>query len=120
VRLAIPVYDDSLKVFRRTGKTPYFAIFDLYNDEVKFIEIRKNPHSEREEHHHDDEEDFEESVELHRRDLSVIDDCNYIMVSAVGKHLKEALKRKRIGIIRITYKDDVTAYDFIKEFLNRR
>ena len=117
MRVAIPVGGEDLVVYRRTGRAPFFAVFDIKEEDISLVEIRRNPHSEREDHHDEEEEDFEESVRLHERDLSVIDDCDYMIVSAVGKHFKEALRRKGIKVAKVSYGKGATAYDFIKEFL---
>jgi predicted Fe-Mo cluster-binding NifX family protein len=107
MKRAIPVLDDSLEIFERTGQAPYFAIFE----DDKFIELRQNPkHSHHEHHTHNHEHTNEHKHQV----TTALYDVDEILVRRVGEHMQEALKDAGIKIVKIRKKHGDNAKEVIK------
>ena len=118
MKIAVPVEDKELRVAKRVGRAPYFAIFE----DGKFIELRENLHSKTHHHthgrgKHKEEEGFEEyseaEVKKQREDLKNIADVNKMYVRAVGPNMKEALESIGIEVVRTRKKDGEFAGEII-------
>jgi len=116
MKRAIPVYDENLEIFERTGQAPYLAIFD----EDKFLELRVNPKHSHSHTHHDynhNHSDDKEHTNEHRNQVVVINDCGEILVRRVGPNMQEALKEAGIKIVKIRKKHGDKADEVIKLYL---
>ena len=115
MKIVIPVDNDKKTIFKRTGKAPFFAIYE----DNKMIQIVVNAHasSHHEEHHHHYGHS-EEEVEHHRQDILNLKGCDVILAQAVGVNMKEALKDIGLEIQKIRKIDGESADEVIKKFLN--
>ena len=117
MKLAVPVFDESLEIFERTGQAPFFAVFE----DDKFLELRENPkHSHsHDEHDHDHGGKGEEHTNEHRHQVaSAIPDVDKILVRRVGPNMQEALKEAGIEIVKIRKKHGDKADEVVKLYLN--
>ncbi|MBN1651713.1 MAG: hypothetical protein JW857_10315 [Bacteroidales bacterium] len=87
MRIAIPT-NDRESLFARTGQAKEFAIYEIQNKSVLFIEFRENPHK-----HEDEKED--EHEHNHRDMVHALNDCDALVVKMAGKHLKVDFKAAR-------------------------
>lgn len=92
MRVAIPT-NDRETIFPRTGKAKQFAIYDIDNKSVLFVEFRENPHKHA--------EDSEEShIHSHKDMVETLKDCNALLVKMAGQHLREDFKAARVALIK--------------------
>ncbi len=107
MKIAIPVMDDTLKIARNAGHTPYFAVFELGGGMFKNVslkEIRENPkmigHEVDEADHHGahkcDHQDDEEHVKAHDLMAEAIKDCDFLMVKMACKNTANSMKSSGI------------------------
>lgn len=121
MKIAVPVKDDSLEIVTRTGRAPFYAIFEAIDNKINLLEIRENLHSH--EHHHDDSNDIseekysQEEVEHHRNQLKNLSDVDLILVRGLGPNMKGALELENIKVIRISKQDGNKAGDVIKKYI---
>jgi predicted Fe-Mo cluster-binding NifX family protein len=121
MKVVVPVEGDNLQIVSRTGRAPYYAIYEVENGNYKLIELRENLHA-REHAHDDDETGFhneeysEAEVRHHRNQLKNIGDTDCIIVRGLGPNMKGALEREGIKIIRAGRKDGTNANDLVKKF----
>jgi len=116
MKRAIPVFDENLEIFERTGQAPFLAVFD----EDKLVELRVNPkhsHSHTEHSHEHDHADEEEHTNEHRNQVVAIQDCGEILVRRVGPNMQEALNEAGIKIVKIRKKHGDKADEVIKLYL---
>ncbi len=52
MKVAVPVNDENLEIFVRTGRAPYFAVFEFDGNDFKLVDLRENPHAKEHEHDH--------------------------------------------------------------------
>ena len=116
MKLAIPVFDENLEIFERTGQAPFFAIFE----DDKFLELRVNPkHSHSHDHHdHDHHGKGEEHTNEHKHQVSsALPDVDKVLVRRVGPNMQEALKEAGIEIVKIRKKHGDKADEVINLYL---
>lgn len=116
MRIAVPVEGESLKIVKRTGEAPFFAIF---NENVfeKIVEAPRSHHGHDDNHDHHNHLDDEEHVQNHGKSVEVIADCDTILVQAIGPHMKEAIEQQNIAIVKIRQKDGEYANDAVNNYL---
>jgi len=114
IKIAVPVEGENLKIFTRTGKAPYFAIFEFDKEKFKLISLNENTHSK--EHNHK-EEHTDDEIKQHHRHLktSNISDCNYIIVRALGPNMKDALYLAGIKPIKVSKEDGEYALEILEK-----
>ncbi|MGC8501856.1 NifB/NifX family molybdenum-iron cluster-binding protein [Desulfurella sp.] len=113
MKIAVPVKDNSLEIFPRTGQAPYFAIF---NDST-FSHLIKNLIEEHEEKEEDSSKDH---VEFHRKQVEALGDIDAVLVLKIGKHIKQALEEKNIQIIEFPNSDYKNAKELIENYFNNK
>lgn len=125
MKIAVPVYEDGLRVYRRTGRAPYFAIFE--NED--FSELRKNIHAyahEKIEIKQLDgqikkveakEEYSQKEIEKHKKDFALLQDCDIILAMALGKNLTQALALLELKTAKINNKENKIAKQVVDNFL---
>jgi len=106
MKIAVPVEGENLKIVTRTGRAPYFAIFEYEGNNFKLLSLNENTHAAEEEHEHEEghqEEHTEDEVAHHHKHVkaSKVDGCDYIVVRAVGPNMKDALELEGIKIIKV-------------------
>jgi predicted Fe-Mo cluster-binding NifX family protein len=108
VKIAVPVEGENLKIVTRTGRAPFFAIFEYDGNEFKLIGLNENTHAhEHEDGHSHQEEHTADEVEHHHKHVkaSKVDGCDYIVVRAVGPNMKDALEKAVVKIIKVNKND---------------
>jgi len=120
MKIAIPVGEDKKTIFKKTGRAPFFAIFQ----DAKLDCVVPNAHAngEHSHHHGEDEhpEDHAEHVSHHAKDIEPLRGCDVILVQAVGEHMQEALDSVGIKVQKIRKKDGITAEEAVNSFLNNK
>jgi predicted Fe-Mo cluster-binding NifX family protein len=120
IKVAVPVEGENLNIVTRTGRAPFFAIFEFDGNEFKLLGLNENTHAEEHEHEHGhehQEEHTSDEVEHHHKHVkaSRVDDCNYIVVRAVGPNMKDALEMAGVKIIKVGKKDGETAPEVLEK-----
>ena len=124
MKIAVPVYDESLKVFTNTGHTPFFAIFlqsgaGMFK-KIDFVELRKNPRGDvnaGDSCSHKDEDMSKEEQIAHKKEhdvlAEVISDCEVVLVKRACKNTAKVFNEKGIKICKMD-KDCVDAKDSLR------
>jgi predicted Fe-Mo cluster-binding NifX family protein len=118
MKIAVPVEGENLKIVTRTGRTPFFAIFEYDGNEFKLIGLNENTHAIEHEHEHGyQEEHTADEVEHHHKHVkaSKVDDCNYIVIRAIGPNMEDALEKAGVKIIKVSKKDGEYAMEVLKK-----
>ena len=118
MKIAVPVSGEDLTIFTRTGRAPYFAIFEFDGSEFKFLKLNENTHAhEHEEEHSHQEEHTADEIEHHHKHVkaSKISDCDYIVVRALGPNMQDALKLEGIKIIKVRKSDGDNALEVLEK-----
>jgi len=126
MKIIIPLHQDKQTIFVRTGRAPLFGVYTVDKDNGSFelIKIVENDHDHHDHghhgnghghghHHHDDEHDQE-----HKKQLQPLADCDYILVLALGPHMKQALKSLNIEPVMLKQSEIKTAEQAIHKFLD--
>jgi len=121
MKIAVPVYDESLKIFTRTGRAPYFAIFEFDGNEFKLVDLRENPHAKEHEHGHHHEKHSEEEINHHHSHVKAakLGECKYIVCRALGPNMKEAILREGITPIMIKKSDGDNALEVLEKIKDK-
>ncbi len=120
IKVAVPVSGEDLEIVTRTGRAPFFAIFEFDGKEFKLIGLNENTHAGEHEHDHDhahQEEHTADEIEHHHKHVkaSKVDDCDYIVVRALGPNMKDALELAGVKVIKIGKKDGNTAPEVLEK-----
>lgn len=125
-QIAIPVEEQSRKIFFHTGRAPQFAIFEKINSKFEFIKYMDNPkhdHGHNHSHDHDhghshshgnSEEDRQHRNE-HSKQLSSLQKGDILAVLHIGPHMARAAHDLGIKIVRYAKEDVVTAEDLLEK-----
>lgn len=114
MKIVVPVDTDKITIFKRTGKAPFFNIYE--NDTL--IDTLVNNHS----HNHEDEGDHshelsKEEVEHHRQDIQNLKGCDVILAQAVGENMAKALDLIGLKVQKISKVDGTKDIEVVKKFL---
>jgi len=82
MRIAIPT-SNRTELFKRTGRTKEFAIFDVENGSSTLVEYRANPHK------HEEEEDKGHHEHSHADIVQVLIDCDALLVHTAGSNFRK-------------------------------
>jgi predicted Fe-Mo cluster-binding NifX family protein len=118
IKVAVPVKDESLEIVTRTGRAPYFAIFECDENGCRLLELRENTHAHEHEHEHGHaEEHTADEVEHHHKHVkaSKVDECDYIVVRALGPNMEDALKMAGVKIVKVSKKDGEKAPEVLEK-----
>ncbi len=119
MKIAVPVSGENLEIFTRTGRAPYFAIFEFDGNEFKLLGLNENTHAKEheKEHEHHQEEHTTDEIEHHHKHVkaSKIEECDYIVVRALGPNMEEALKKAGIKIINVRKSDGDNALEVLEK-----
>ena len=115
MKIAVPVEGENLKIVKRTGQAPYFAVFEG----ARMERLAEAPQGHEHHHHetHEDHGDDEEHVQGHGKSLVHIADCDLMLVQAIGTHMKEATERAGIAVKKIRQKDGEYANEAVENYL---
>lgn len=112
MKIAVPVFDESLRVFNNTGHTPFFAIFEQIGSgmfkKIDFIELRKNPRGDKNANegcsHKDSEMSKEEQI-AHKNEHNIlgeiIKDCAVVLVKKACQNTTKVFNECGIKICKI-------------------
>lgn len=114
MRIAIAVEGENLKIVKRTGQAPYFAIFEDREFEQIVEATKGHAHDHHEEHDHGGNE---EHISGHGKSLANIADCDLLLVQAIGEHMSEAVERVGIAVKKIRQKDGEYANEAVVNYL---
>jgi len=104
MKIAVPVIDQTLKISKNAGHTPYFAIFNIGGGMFKtitFDSLRANPkmadHEISEEEHSgkhvcDHDENDIEHIKSHDLMSEAIKDCDYLVIKSACKNTANSMK----------------------------
>jgi len=112
MKIAVPVKDDTLEIFPRTGKAPYFAIFIDNN----FSHLLKNLVEENE----DENDSSKDHVEFHRKQVELLGNIDAVIVVLIGKHIRKAFEEKNIQIIELPQSNFKNAKELVQYYLNSK
>ena len=118
MKVAVPVEGENLKIVTRTGRAPFFAIFEFNGYEFKLIGLNENTHASEHEHEHGHQEEHTaDEVEHHHKHVkaSKVDDCDYIVIRAVGPNMKDALEKAGVKIIKVSKNDGEYAFEVLEK-----
>ncbi|WP_456480166.1 NifB/NifX family molybdenum-iron cluster-binding protein [Nautilia sp.] len=119
IKIAVPVEGDNLVIVTRTGRAPFFAIYEFDGNEFKLLGLNENTHAREHEHEHEEhaEEYTSDEVEHHHKHVkaSRVDESDYIVVRGLGPNMKDALELAGIKIIKVTKKDGLTAPEVLEK-----
>lgn len=112
MKIAIPVYDDSLRIFTNTGHTPFFAIFEQVGSgmfkKIDFVGLRHNPRGNVEASEgcsHNDSDMSEEEQIAHKLEHNIlgeiIKDCQVVLVKKACKNTAKVFNEYGIKICKI-------------------
>jgi predicted Fe-Mo cluster-binding NifX family protein len=122
IKIAVPVDGENLKIAKRTGRALFFAIFEFDGYEFKLIGLNKNTHAREHEHEHGHQEEHSaDEVEHHHKHVkaSKIDDCDYIIVKAIGPNMKDALLKANVKIIKVSNNDGEYALEVLEKIKDK-
>ena len=113
MKVALPVRDESLKVFQNAGHAPYFAVYEVVGGGMfrsfKFVETRRNQR-ENADHEHECEDsmgkchhdgDPEEHKNDHRIMAEILKDCSYLAVDKACKNTKLVFEEAGIKVVSV-------------------
>ena len=118
MKVAVPVSGENLEIFTRTGRAPFFAIFECNENGCKFLELRENGHAkEHEEGHHHHEGHTKEEVNHHHSHIKAanLGECKYIVCRALGPNMKDAVLLEGITPVMISKKDGDNALEVLEK-----
>ena len=117
MKVAVPVSGENLEIFTRTGRAPYFAIFEFDGNEFKLLGLNENTHANEHENERHQEEHSTDEVAHHHKHVkaSKIEDCDYIVVRALGPNMADALKLAGVKVIKVSKKDGDNALEVLEK-----
>ncbi len=112
MKIAVPVYNESLRIFGNTGHTPFFAVFEQKGTgmfkKIDLVELRKNPRGNLETSegcaHKDSEMSKEEQI-AHRQEHNIlgeiISDCAIVLVKKACQNTAHVFNERGIKICKM-------------------
>jgi predicted Fe-Mo cluster-binding NifX family protein len=117
MKIVIPVDEDKSTIVKRTGRAPFYAIYE----DAKLVEFVVNHHAQEHEHEHGDEHEHHEHAHggenHHRKDIAKLQGCDVILAQAVGEQMQSALESAGIKIQKLSKYDGTTATEVLEKFL---
>jgi len=117
MRVAVAVWDESLKIFKNAGHTPFFAVFEIGGGMFKsfnLVELRANPRVKADHEHecesektgkcdHEGQSEEEKLAhkEGHRVMADIIKDCKYLVADKCCKNTKITMNDAGIEVVAV-------------------
>lgn len=112
MKVAVPVFDESLRIFGNTGHTPFFAVFEQKGSgmfkQFNLLELRENPRGNVEASEgcsHKDSDMTQEEQIAHKLEHNVlgeiIKDCQAVLVKKACKNTAKVFLECGIEIYKI-------------------
>ncbi|MCK5294262.1 MAG: hypothetical protein KAJ49_06385 [Arcobacteraceae bacterium] len=111
MKIVVPVDRDKITIYKRTGKAPFF---NIYNDE-QLIDTIVNNHSNSNEE--DNNSTTQEDIERHKKDIENLKGCDIILAQAVGANMGKALESIGLEVQKISKIDGTKAIEVVVRFL---
>ena len=114
MKIVVPVDTDKHTIYKRTGKAPFFNIYD--DEQLIDTIINNHAHS----HDHEDEHSHtnsQEDVEHHRQDIQNLKGCDIMLAQAVGANMAKALELIGLQVQKISKIDGDKAIEVVVKFL---
>jgi predicted Fe-Mo cluster-binding NifX family protein len=122
MKIAIAVESKALQVAKRMGHAPWFAVFELVDQQFELLELVANEHAK--EHHdepgHHHEEHNETEIKNHQRHLAPLKGVEAFLARAVGANMKDALARENIPVYRFPLSAGKTAPELLNFLIENR
>lgn len=122
MKIVVPVDTDKSTIIKRTGRAPFYAIYEN-ETAIAYVENQHAKEEEEEEdhrhghgheggaHHHEGEGNH------HRKDVANLRGCDVILAQAVGEQMKEALEHAAIKIVKLSKYDGTHANEVVAGYL---
>lgn len=122
MKIVVPVDTDKSTIMKRTGRAPFYAIYEN-ETAIAYVENQHAKEEEEEEdhrhghgheggvHHHEDEGNH------HRKDVANLRGCDVILAQAVGEQMQEALEHANIKIVKLSKYDGTHANEVVANYL---
>ena len=122
MKIVVPVDTDKSTIIKRTGRAPFYAIYEN-ETAIAYVENQHAKEEEEEEdhrhrhgheggaHHHEGEGNH------HRKDVANLRGCDVILAQAVGEQMKEALEHADIKIVKLSKYDGTHANEVVANYL---
>ena len=120
MKIAIPVEGENLKIVKRTGQAPFYALFDgsVFERIVQAPQSGHGHHDHDDDHeHHHEHGDDEEHVKGHGKSLENLSGVELMLVRMIGPHMQEAVDRAGIKVKKIREKHGDFADEAVKNYL---
>lgn len=123
MKIVVPVDTDKSTIMKRTGRAPFYAIYEN-ETAIAYVENQHAKEEEEEEHRHGeghrhegDAHHREGEGNHHREDVANLRGCDVILVQAVGEQMQEALKHANIKTLKLSKYDGTHADEVVAKFL---
>jgi len=123
MKIVVPVDTDKSTIIKRTGRAPFYAIYEN-ETAIAYVENQHAKEEEEEEedhrhghgheggaHHHEGEGNH------HRKDVANLRGCDVILAQAVGEQMQEALEHAAIKIVKLSKYDGTHANEVVANYL---
>ncbi|MDR2151781.1 MAG: hypothetical protein LBO72_03065 [Helicobacteraceae bacterium] len=128
MKIAVPVHDESLRIFANAGHAPYFAVFSVEGSgafrAAKLENLRANPRvnlASEEGCEHENEPQDDCGYESKRDELkvmtSILSDCSDLLTAKACKNAKRAFDEANINVRIIVGRKEAKA--MIDAFMRR-
>ena len=123
MKLAVAVKSAEMQVAKRMGHAPWFAVYNIEDNQATLLEMVVNEHAKEhegeDEHHHDDTHP-ETEIDNHRHHLAPLKGVDAILARAVGPYMKEAISRENITVYRFPLSAGKTAPELMEFFIQNQ
>ena len=117
MKIVVPVDTDKHTIYKRTGKAPFFNIYD--NEQLIDTIVNNHAYSHYDEDDHD-HTSSEENVEHHRQDIQNLKGCDIMLAQAVGENMAKALELIGLKVQKISKVDGDKAMKVVVKFLSHK
>ena len=130
MKIAVPVHNDTLKIFGNAGHTPFFAVFTVSGSgmfrTLKLEGLRENPRANLEAeggcHHEHTGEECEQEKHAHKEEhrvmAEILNDCDHLVVAKACKNTKLIMEDAGIRVSAI--QGALNANEMVSAFLKKQ